>query len=177
MDPVAESRQQGERSSNHQGQELSNDDWKVLENYQAFGAELSRIAFIEIGGILWALFSKDGDGIRQWLQPHTPWQLPASLAILSSAALASLLHRYLSGDSMAEIVFVRRRQAAGREASMNLMRAKLKLSGYLLLLASILLIAGTALTGWIIVTFVRNLPANPSLHPTAAVFWALDGRG
>jgi hypothetical protein len=76
------------------------DDYKLLEKYQAHSAELVRVALLGIGGI-GAMFVAKPDGAPIRLtDPLARWCFVLALIGFGLSAGFGLMHRYYSTDSM-----------------------------------------------------------------------------
>jgi hypothetical protein len=79
------------------------DDLAVLDRYQAFSAEVLRIALLGLSGLGAVIFKLFFDEKVQTSQFQSPWVrlgIMFSAIAFGVAATAALLHRYCSSDSM-----------------------------------------------------------------------------
>jgi len=144
-------------------------DFELLDRYQAFSAEILRLALLGITGLgflFTAVTVKDSTitGLKPLLAAgFTNVALTAALVLLGLAAAAALGHRYWSADSMACHIHLLRLRAAGkgRDGEALLERKArdrdLRLSSISILCASALLALGAAALAAAFVSILRGL--------------------
>jgi hypothetical protein len=77
------------------------DDYKLLEKYQAHSAELVRIALLGIAGVGALYVTKPDTALIRLTDTTTRWCFVLALIGFGLSAGFGLMHRYFSTDSMA----------------------------------------------------------------------------
>jgi hypothetical protein len=130
----------------------------ILDRYQAFSTELSRIALLGVAAVGYLITSstcKLEPGAVRLIQietPSTKIALWLSAVLLSVSAGLALFHRYYSTDSMASMIRAQHLinkaaeglPAAAVEAELEERNRRFKRSGWMLALSSIALCSGAA---------------------------------
>jgi hypothetical protein len=122
-------------------------DWALLDQYQAFSAELVRTSLAGIaavGFLVTALAGEDSLLKITGVPSLSRWGMAVTLFSLGLAAGTALAHRFVSSDSMACHISLLRMQLRGRpsrdvEAEKAQRNRRFKQSGALLLVSSWLL--------------------------------------
>jgi hypothetical protein len=96
-------------------------DLDILERYQAFSAEILRIALLGLSGLGVLIFNSffvrpERNATLPELPFDARWGVMGAAVLFGIAAAAALVHRYCSADSAACHLRVLRLQVAGREA-------------------------------------------------------------